>query len=735
MTFAQFKLWHKIATMQTKPLLALFVAFVGLGIFYNATTPIFETPDEVWHYAYVRELAVYHRLPVVDAEGNAPYRHEGLQPPLYYAIGALFIGWMSESDLAMPTPNPFARIGEPRANSNDNRNAFLHPSAEAFPWHGTPLAVHLIRLYSLMLALGTLGLTYALAREIFPATEKSNLSRETAFLAVAFIAFLPQFIFISNAISNDNLATLLTVATLWQIARTMRTGLGYRRVIILGVLVGAALLTKLTTIALTPLVLLALVYASVHSNTQGKAKRVPPRLRFPTSLITNVILFGILVACIAGWWYIRNWMLYGDFTTFGRLAVLVGERARALNFFRWLSAEGEGLRLSTWGVFGWFNIRASPPFYFFFDALAALGLVGMVIALIRRQQLSMRLAILPLWCALILIAFWGYASIIITSQGRLLFPALPALAILWSWGIAALFTRFVKPAIALITTTQCLIALLVPLGVIAPAYTPTIVNAIPTNAQNIHARFDNGIELLASTIDQTNIQPGATLGVTIYQHIPAGKIDSTAMFIHIVNSAGVIVAQRDSLPGNGNLIESSTPLILANNLQIAIPLTVPTQDDWRITAGMYDVRTGERIKTNGVDEIEIAKLYAEPSPADSWNYNFDGRATLAYADFTQTTVNADGVFLLTLHWRNIQPGNNVFVHALGANDKTWGGIDRPLDANVMSIRLPIDPNTPPGIYQLELGVYPAPDGDRVAVFDRNGQESGDRIFLGPVRVR
>ncbi|MGE5263424.1 MAG: hypothetical protein ACM3S0_08595, partial [Acidobacteriota bacterium] len=154
----------------TRILLLLVVSiFVLLSSFYSLVTPILETPDEVWHYAYVRQLAVNHALPVVDTEGRAPYRHEGLQPPLYYAIGSLFIAWMPERELeSMPAPNPYARIGEPRAVTNDNRNAFLHTADEQFPFHGTALAVHLLRFYSILLGALTVLVTFLLAREIFP---------------------------------------------------------------------------------------------------------------------------------------------------------------------------------------------------------------------------------------------------------------------------------------------------------------------------------------------------------------------------------------------------------------------------------------------------------------------------------------------------------------------------------------------------------------------------------------
>ena len=52
----------------------------------------------------------------------------------------------------------------------------------------------------------------------------------------------------------------------------------------------------------------------------------------------------------------------------------------------------------------------------------------------------------------------------------------------------------------------------------------------------------------------------------------------------------------------------------------------------------------------------------------------------------------------------------------------------------MQIDLAFDPQTPPAVYQLEVGVYIPPYGDRFAVFDSRGQDMGDRIFLGPIRV-
>ncbi|HEY6041142.1 MAG TPA: hypothetical protein VIX58_03345, partial [Anaerolineae bacterium] len=408
-------------------LLLILVAYLALTSLYNLTTPILETPDAVWHYAYVRQLAFKRELPVVDAEGVAPYRHEGLQPPLYYAIGALWIGWMNPDEASnLPARNPYAQIGLPLAGSNDNRNAFLDAPGLVNPLSGGSVAIHILRFYSTLLGAGTVLLTYLSAREILLTWDsKVGPGNGAALLATAFVAFLPQFLFVSASVSNDNLAILLSHAAVWQTLVTMRAGLNAGRAAVLGVLVGLALVTKLNTITLIGLVGLGFAY-----------------VLFKTRQIKQVLIggaiFAPLVLVISGWWYWRNFQLYGDPTTFARLAALVGERPAQPGLARWISAEFEGLRLSSWGIFGWFNILASPAFYSFFDILAMIGIIGLGVLIWRNRGLDLRFFLLPCWIVVVIFSLWRYSSEIVSSQGRLLFPALSAWAIMWSWGISAL---------------------------------------------------------------------------------------------------------------------------------------------------------------------------------------------------------------------------------------------------------------------------------------------------------
>ncbi|MBM3129584.1 MAG: DUF2142 domain-containing protein [Chloroflexi bacterium] len=708
----------------------IIAAFIALGACYSFTTPLFEAPDEVWHYAYVREIALRRGFPVMQAGVEQAWAHEGTQAPLYYLLGAPLIAWIDPRELdTLPAPNPFVRLGEPAAATNDNRNAFLHTPDENFPWRGTALAAHLLRLYSVALGALTLALTFALAREVFPA------ARAVAFLAAIFVACLPQFLFIGSSINNDNLATLLSAATLWQLARTLRRGIAPQRALILGALAGGALLTKFNTITLVPLTLLVIASAAA------------PKRAWRVALVSASV-FVFVVASIAGWWYARNLALYGDLSGLALIIQMIGERPAPMDLARWFIAETEGLRFSTWGVFGWMSVLAAPAFYAFFDLLALAGVVGMCVVSLRAAQRRSNPqsaigdcfvarnaprndtlpALLALWCAITFAAVVYYNRALPAAQGRLLFPALAAFAVLWACGILALVpARAQTGAIVLLGALQFGVAAFTPTRFIAPAYAPTVVNMIPSDATRVNARFADGAQVLAARISRAETQPGDVFDVTIYSRISDGQTARRAIFVHIVNSADVIVAQRDSAIASGNWNALAYPALIADSLRVPIPILVSAPDDWRVIIGTYDLESRERLG----DPITIARLPARANAA-AWQFDFDGRATLLRAEIAPQVVASGGTGRVILRWSAAPPQHRVFIHALGDADRIWAEADAAL-AREMELVLRFAPETPLGIYPLELGVYPE-GGARVPVFDAHNQLIGDRLFLQPIRV-
>ena len=137
---------------------------------------------------------------------------------------------------------------------------YIHTEREAFPWRDTALAVHLIRLFSVLLGAGTILCTYTIALWLFPGQPA------IAAAAMAINAFLPMFIFISASVNNDNLVIFLSSLVLLLLVRVIRRGASAWLLLGLGGLIGLACLAKLSALGLLPLACLALALARFASN-------------------------------------------------------------------------------------------------------------------------------------------------------------------------------------------------------------------------------------------------------------------------------------------------------------------------------------------------------------------------------------------------------------------------------------------------------------------------------------
>ena len=79
-------------------LLVILAAFVTLSLVYSLAVPLFEGPDEIWHYAFANHLASGGGLPVFDVNQPATFLRNGAHPPLYYALIAPLIAPIDRSD-------------------------------------------------------------------------------------------------------------------------------------------------------------------------------------------------------------------------------------------------------------------------------------------------------------------------------------------------------------------------------------------------------------------------------------------------------------------------------------------------------------------------------------------------------------------------------------------------------------------------------------------------------------
>lgn len=118
-------------------------------------------------------------------------------------------------------------------------------------------------------------------------------------------------------------------------------------------------------------------------------------------------------------------------------------------------------------------------------------------------------------------------------------------------------------------------------------------------------------------------------------------------------------------------------------------------------------------------------------------------------DRNVTAIGTGETLKVTLYWRLLQKPErhySIFVHLLDAESNIVGEFDANWYATsywregggetlVSYFPLRVKDGIPPGEYQLEIGVYHQPTGERLPVNNANGDMVADRLLLQPVEVR
>jgi len=570
---------------QHTAIILILIAFLGLGVTYSIVNPLFESPDEVWHYQYVKYLADGHGLPVSDLVSEMPWHQEGSQPPLYYLLGAGLTLWIDTGDAdAVIRYNPHAAVGQ--ADAADNKNMMVHTSLEAFPYRGTVLAVHLMRLLSVLMGAATVLCTYLTALTIFPGQQA------LATVAAVVNGFNPQFIFISASVNNDNLVVLLSSIAVLLLMRIWQGRIRPGHLALLGLIAGLTAMSKLNGLILLPFIAVLLMVTAW-------------RRRSLCDLLRWGLMVSVPTLAVAGWWYYRNWLLYGD--PFGLAAMFTVLPAQAEGpALAELLARAEGVYRSAWGVFGWFNVVAEPWLYAVYTGLTVAGVAGLGLLVIRRLRRDDRtglsaLAWSALWSLVVLAALIGWSQKRY-PQGRLLFPAISAFSVLLAagltQGIARLSDRWRQVGAGVLAAGLFALAVWVPLHYIAPAYAPRPLLAdLPSDALPLRVDFGGQAQLLGYELPEDSVRLGETLPLTLYWQALSLMEEDYTVFTHLLLPPDQVWAQEDDQLQDGQSPTSTWQpgQIIQDHYELALLAEAPP-GVYEIEIGLYLPATGDRLK-------------------------------------------------------------------------------------------------------------------------------------------
>lgn len=206
--------------------------------------------DEPSHLGTVLQYAHGHPLPVL---GDPGVTYEAQMGPVYYAVSAL----------------PAQLVGD-----GDRHLHVLY--ALRFGW---------------LVLVPLLGfLTFRLAQELRAPTW-------AAALAAGAVALNPTMLAIAASVQNDYLCIVLACCAGLVGCRALRPAAGAQVATAAGILVGLAVLTKVTAAAL----LIAFVVAALADRRSGWGRRCAR---------AGAAVFGTVL--VSGWWFVRNVIEYGD---------------------------------------------------------------------------------------------------------------------------------------------------------------------------------------------------------------------------------------------------------------------------------------------------------------------------------------------------------------------------------------------------------------------------------------
>jgi 4-amino-4-deoxy-L-arabinose transferase-like glycosyltransferase len=738
----------KYTTQQRFILLTIIVAFLILGISYALATPPLEASDEYKHYPFVQYVQTTRVLPVLAPDNPGLWLQEAAQPPLYYVLMAILTTGIDTADLPeLHHKNPQAFIGNP--GQVGNKNLIIHdPQLEAFPWQGSVLAVYLIRLASLALGVGTILVTAHLGLRLF--------NPRIGLLAAALTAFNPMFLFVSAAVNNDSLAILLgnlglfLIVLLWQDVPDPRRD--WWRYALLGGVLGLGILAKLSLAGLLILVGLALALLSW-------------RARKWQIFIVGGLLIMLPVLLICGWWFLRNWQLYGDPSGLAPFVAVQGSRDIPLDWAGWLDELGTFYR-SFWGLFGGVNVAAPQWFYVLMNGLALVATTGIVKWLWtkenRKHFITAGVWLPAIWILIISLLLIRWNIISPAFQGRLIFPALGAVNVLWAVGLLAWFKDKwqIKLALAL-SSGLFLLAFLLTLITIRPAYAmPQPLAAVPTEAVIDPVLFhapDGRLQLAGVTMEEDQDVTGAKdpVVITLYwQMLDPVSVDYISS-LHLLGRGFESVGQVDRYPAMGMIPTSRWQAgeIYQDVYHIYVNDTAVFPTQLRVAVSLYDDAAEWTLPAANTEGVPIDPLFAG-SPV-----RLGGTAVaLPELDFVTNAVFEQGISLvgirgitgapgetlpLTIYWQAAgRPDKEytVFVQLLNPEGERITGADAPPVDNFYPTSiwqagdviddthfLTLPDDLTPGIYEVIVGLYDPVSGVRLSRVDRSGDHASFSI--------
>jgi 4-amino-4-deoxy-L-arabinose transferase-like glycosyltransferase len=249
------------------PLAALLLVVAFLGLTWAILVPPWQSPDETWHFAYAQSLAERFALP--GAPSRRAYSSDlSLALNAVHGVSLAFHPEQVSPDWSETDEALYLRQAGRASRSDgggfniETANPPLFYLLDDLPYLAASAGSAFARLYAMRVCnVGLLLLTvvgaWLLAGEVFGRRRLAQLACASG------VGLIPMQTFIGTSVNPDALIIPEWTLALWLGVRVIRQG-QLRDAVILCALTAAAILTKASSYALIPPVLVALVLGWSH---------------------------------------------------------------------------------------------------------------------------------------------------------------------------------------------------------------------------------------------------------------------------------------------------------------------------------------------------------------------------------------------------------------------------------------------------------------------------------------
>ena len=721
-------------------LVALFLV-MALSLLSSIVNPIFEPPDELQHYQFVRYIVDNNGLPIQELSSDVPgtWRWFNQVPsgsgmhrqPLYYALASLLVAGIKDPE-EIPQLNHFWNHTSERIN-RDNKQQYLDTASQAFPYRGTALVVHILRLWSVVLALGTVTTMWLLGITLWP----NEPAKVAAMLSIGVMN--PMFLYLSGSINNDNLIILCGTLCLWLSVRALRDNFAWSTTIFIGLVWGCALLSKLTGILLAVPWVISLILTARHQKD----------IRLFISRFAT--MFGIALA-LSGWWFIRHYLIYGKFFALPVMGTWVMRQQLGK---AWIWHDIMYSWTTLWGRFAYGQVPL-PQFVYWLLLLLFLVSIGgttrqLVTALRHQKFAETRWSIwlvlsTTLFTYIVALAYF-VANNPTGANSRYIHPALSAFASLFVYGISAWFAGWRR--VALNGTVVIMIGVAIySISIFLPwTYAkPRLVYEIGADTRSDISReiyWGDGIALAGTTISPQIVNPGEKVNLKACWRAEDAMTTDFVFYAHLLDRQFKSFGQRDTYTGLGTFPTSQwkhgdlfcdTYLIPVNEV-----FSLPTVVD--IVIGFYDYNSRHQLPARTAEDISLAQVVVgqvKLIPKSPWHINepqyrtearFEQGIILSGYTWSVTEIRPGESISVNTNWKSSGPLDSsftIFAHLLDKNRQMitqddglprdgdypttfWGVNETIVDERIFTI----PEGTTPGPSQLLLGFYRMEDRARL----------------------